>query len=95
MEEGERRHEQTEEEREPAQARHRQLVDPPAARDVDDAEPPRHPSDGRRQQHDDGESDERPPQDVEVIAELVEDAEMRAGVRRKHAVSVLRDRDAS
>src|SRR6185437_6999252 len=44
------------------------------------------------QQDDDGEGDERSPEDLEVIAEFVEDAEVRAG-RREHAVSVLRRGD--
>ena len=57
------------------------------------AEPARHPSDCGRQQDDDAERDERSPKDVEVIAELVEDAEVRA-VRREHAVRVLRRGDA-
>ena len=92
MKERERRHEDPEEEREPAEARHRQLVDAPPAGEVDDAEPPRHPSHRGREQDDDGERDERAPDDLEVIGELVEDAEMRA-VRRKHDVSVLRRRD--
>ena len=43
VQEGERRHEHAEEEREPAEARHRQLVHAPAPRHVDDAEPARHP----------------------------------------------------
>jgi hypothetical protein len=93
VEEGECRDEQAEEERETAEARHGQLVDAPATWNVDDAEPARHPAHRRRQQHDDGEGDEGPPEDVEVIDKLIEDAEVRA-VRREHAVSVLRRRDA-
>jgi len=90
---GERRHEHPEEEPDPAEPRHGKLVDPPAARDVDHAEPPRHPPDGGRQQDDDREGNERAPEDLEVIAELIEDAEVRAG-RRKHGASVLRAGDA-
>ena len=45
------------------------------------AEPPRHPSHRRRQQDDDDARDERSPEDVEVVGELVEDAEMRAARR--------------
>ena len=93
VEEGERRHEHPEEEPDPAEARHRQLVHAPPAGDVDHAEPARHPSDCGGQQDDDAERDERSPEDVEVISELVEDAEVRA-VRREHAVSVLRRWDA-
>ena len=89
VEEGERRHEHPEEERDSAEARHGKLVDPPAAGDVDHAEPPRHPSHHRRKQDDDGEGDECAPEDFQVVAELVEDAEVRAD-RREHAVSVLR-----
>ena len=89
VEEGERRHEHPEEQTDPAEARHRQLVDAPPTGDVDHAEPARHPSHRRRQQNDDGEGDERSPEDLEVIAELVEDAEVRAD-RREHADSVLR-----
>jgi hypothetical protein len=93
VEERERRHEHPEEEPDPAETGHRQLVDAPAAGDVDDAEPPGHPSHRRCEQHDDREGDERAPQDLEVIAELVEDAEVRAD-RREHAVRVLRRRAA-
>jgi hypothetical protein len=84
---------QPQEEGEPAEPRHRQLVHAPAARSVDHAEPARHPADRRRQEHDDHEGDEHPPENAEVIAELVEDAEVRA-VRRKHDASVLRRRAA-
>src|SRR5207237_5781415 len=93
VEERERRHDQAEEEREPAEARHRQLVHAPAPRNVDDSEPPRHPSDCRWQQYHDGEADERAPEDAEMIGKLVEDAEVRAACR-EHAVSVLRRWDA-
>ncbi len=88
-EKGERRHEQPEEEREAAEARHRQLVDAPTAGSVDDAESPSHASHRRRQQDDDDTRDERSEDDGEVVAELIEDAEVRAG-RRKHGASVLR-----
>jgi hypothetical protein len=93
VEEGEGRHEDPEEEPDPPEARHGKLVHAPPAGHVDHAEPPRHPSDRGRQQDDDGEGDERSPDDLEVIGELVEDAEVRAG-RRKHDSSVLRRRDA-
>ena len=45
--ERERRHEDPEEERDPAEPRDGPDVQPPAARRVDDAEPPRHPADRR------------------------------------------------
>ena len=70
----ERRHEDPEEEREPAEPRDRRAVEPPAAGRIDDAEQPRHPADGRRQQHDDDERDERSPDDLKVVAENVDDA---------------------
>jgi len=93
VEEGKRRHEHPEEEPDPSEAGHRELIDAPPAGDVDHAEPARHPSDRGRQQDDDRESDERSPNDLEVIAELVEDAEVRA-IRREHVVRVLRREDA-
>ena len=57
VEEGERRHEDPEEEREPAEPRHRQRVDAPPTGKVDDAEPPRHPSHRRREDDDHNERD--------------------------------------
>ena len=78
VEEGERRHEQPEEERQPAEPRHGQRVDAPPAGQVDDPEPPRHPSHRRREEDDDDERDDGSPDDVEIVGELVEDAEMRA-----------------
>ena len=62
--ERERRHEDPEEERETAEPRHRRAVQAPAAGRVDDAEHPRHPADGGRQQHNDDESDECTPDDL-------------------------------
>ena len=53
LEERERRHEDAEEDRDPAEPRHRVRVQPPRLRPVDDAEQPRHPADrGRQQDHD-------------------------------------------
>ncbi len=96
VKEGERRHEHPEEERQPAEPRHRQLVDAPPAGQVDDAEPPRHPSHRRREQNDDDERDNGAPDDVEIVGELVDDAEMRAAdVPDNHGTSVLRRLDAS
>ena len=66
--ERERRHEDPEEERDPAEARDRPHVQPPAARRVDDAEPPRHPADRGREQHDDHEREQRAPDDLQVVA---------------------------
>jgi len=93
VEEGKRRHEHPEEEPDPSEAGHRELIDAPPAGDVDHAEPARHPPHRGSQQHNEGEGDERSPEDIEVIAELVEDAEVRA-VRREHVVRVLRREDA-
>ena len=74
MEERERRDEDAEEERDPAEARHGAPVDPPPADGVDDAQQPGHPADRRRQQDDDREGDGAAPDDREVVAERVEDA---------------------
>ena len=54
-EEGERRHEDAEEERDPAEARHRRDVQPPPLGPVDRAEDARNPADGRRQRKHDHE----------------------------------------
>src|SRR5262249_25791701 len=56
----------------------------------DDAELPSHPPHRRREQDDDPERDERAPQDLEMIRELVEDAEMRAAGPEHQDVRVLR-----
>ena len=42
-----------------------------------DAEQPRHPADRRREQHHDDEGDERAPDDLQVVAENVEDVVVR------------------
>ena len=76
-EEGERGHEDAEEERETAEARDRVSVQAPPAGAVDDAQHSRHPADRRREQHDDDERDDRTPEDFEVIAEHVDDAVLR------------------
>ena len=75
--EGERRDEDAEEERDAAEPRHRGAVQAAAAGRVDDAEHPRHAADRRRQQHDDDERDERTPDDLQVVAEDVDDAVLR------------------
>ena len=83
MQERERRDEDAEEEREPAEPRDRPAVQPPPAGRVDDAEQPRHAADRRRQQHDDDERDERAPDDLQVVVEGVEDAVVGADVSRE------------
>jgi hypothetical protein len=93
VEERERRYEQPEEEADPAEAGHRQRVDAPAPGDVDDAEPAGHPSHRRGQEDDEGEGDERSPEDAEVVGKLVEDAEVRAACP-EHGLRVLRRGDA-
>ena len=72
VEERERRYEDPEEDREPAEPRDRTSVDPPRVRPIDCAEHPRHPADGRRQEHDDDERDDRPVQDFGRRTQLVE-----------------------
>ena len=71
--EGERRHEDPEEEREPAEPRHRAAVHAARAGPVDDAEHPRHPADRRRQQHDDHERQHRPVDDLGMVGERLPD----------------------
>ena len=88
--ERERGHEDAEEEREPAEPRHRRAVDPAAAGRIDDAEKARHPADRRRQQHHDDERDERTPDDLQVVAENVDDAVVRRGSKHQRHLSAVR-----
>ena len=74
IEESERRHEDAEEQRQPAKARHRQTVQSARLRAVDDAEQPRHAADRRRQQHDHREREQPAPHGLEVVAEDAQDA---------------------
>ena len=67
VEERERRDEDPEEEREAAEAGHGAAVEAPPLRPVDDAEQPGHAADRRGQQHDDRRSEQRAPDDLEVI----------------------------
>ena len=67
--ERQRRHEDPEEERDPAEPRHRPAVEPPRRRLVDDAEEPGHPPDGGRQENHDSERDSGTPEHLEVVGE--------------------------
>ena len=69
IEKRERRDEDSKEKREPAEAWHRAAVEAPALRPVDGAEQPRHPADCRRQEDDDRRSEQRTPDDLQVIGE--------------------------
>ena len=70
-EEGERRDEDAEEDREPAEPRDRTLVEAARVGLVDDAEQARHAADGRGQQDDDAEGDQRAPDDLGVVAQVL------------------------
>ena len=72
VEKRKRRDEDPEEEREAAEPGHRAAVEPPALRPVDGAEQPGHPTDRRGQQDDDGRSEQRTPDDLQVIGERVQ-----------------------
>ena len=61
-----------EEDRQPAEARDRPLVQPPLVGLVDHPEQARHPPDRRRQHNDDREGDQRAPQELGVRPEVVE-----------------------
>ena len=67
--EGERRHEDPEEERQPAEPRNGPPVQPPRSRPVDHAEQPRHPADGRSQQHHDRQREPCAVEHLEVVGE--------------------------
>ena len=69
LQEGERRHEDPEEEREAAEPWDRTAVEPPASGRVDDAEQARHPPDRRGQQDDDEEGETRSVEHFEVVLE--------------------------
>ena len=69
LEERQRRHEDPEEEREPAEPRDRVDVQPPALRPVDDAEEPGHAPHRRRQQDHDHERDGRAVENLGVSPE--------------------------
>ena len=74
VEERERRDEDAEEQREPAETRHRARVRAPSLpRSVDDSQQPSHSADGRRQQYDDQHGDAEAVEDLEVVPELVPD----------------------
>ena len=69
LQEGERRHEDAEQERDPAQAGDRPDVQaPPLTRLVDDAEDAREAPDRRRQNEDDAERDQEAPEDFRVVS---------------------------
>ena len=62
----------------------------------DDAEPSSHPTHRRREQDDDYARDDGAPDDIKIVGELIDDAEMRAAdVPDNHRSSVLRRLDAS
>ena len=72
VEEGERRHEDAEEDREPAEPRDRAPVEPPPVRLVDDAEEPRHAADRGRERDHDHERDRRSVEHLGVLPEVIE-----------------------
>ena len=74
VEKGEGRHEDPQEDREPAQPRDRPPVEPALVRGVDDAEQPRHPADCGRQQHHDQEGDRGAVEDLRVVPKLMPSA---------------------
>ena len=69
LEERERRDDEAEEEREPAEARHGERLTRRPPGPVDDAEQPRHPADRRGQRDDDHERDHGAVDDLEVVGE--------------------------
>ena len=87
VEERERRDEDPEEDREPAEPRDRPLVEAPRVGLVDDAEQAGHPADRRREQDDDAERDQRAPEDLGVRAQVFEHA--RALLRAVQAVACV------
>ena len=72
VEEGERRHDDAQEDRETAEPGDRAPVETPPLRLVDDAEQPRHATHGRGQENDDPERDRRAVEHLGVIPEVVE-----------------------
>ena len=71
VEEGERRDDDPEEDREPAEPRDRPPVETALVGPVDDAEQPRHAADRGRQQDDDAEGDQGPVQDLRCRPQVV------------------------
>ena len=71
LEEGERRHEDPEEDRDPAESRDRVLVQPPRLRAVDDPKQARHPADRGREQDHDHEGGDRAVENLWMVAQRV------------------------
>src|SRR5439155_7349648 len=80
VEERERRHEDPEEEGQPAETRHRAAVEPASLGTVDDPEQSRHTAHGRREKHHDRGCEQRPPDDFKMVGERMKH-QVRARIR--------------